>query len=334
MLVHVASPDRLGRIGGWGWALGYLGAIICLLIALLILSRPRHPLRAGQGGSGAYPGNCVIGSSLVRDLLHSSAEIRAGRQTAIRRYCRCRPRWTKSLWETLRSLRDYRDIWIFLIARMLYADGLATLFQFGGLYAAGTFGMSFAEIIQFGIALNVTAGLGAFGFAWVDDRIGAKPTCNFTRWSDRFRVCGFAGRGCYLVLGLCSGSRYFRRPVPVREPDSAHAHGASQKTHTAIRSLRIVWKSDKLPRPCRRSDGPRLPSIVNVRAWRRSLVSGSSALLCLHSSGPYLRAHLLPEDINRDGITAALDMPERPAVARRRPLHCCAYRMDRTLGAV
>jgi UMF1 family MFS transporter len=59
---------------------------------------------------------------------------------------------------------------------MLYADGLATLFQFGGLYAAGTFGMSFAEIIQFGIALNVTAGIGAFLFAWVDDWIGAKPT--------------------------------------------------------------------------------------------------------------------------------------------------------------
>ena len=44
---------------------------------------------------------------------------------------------------------------------MLYTDGLATLFQFGGLYAAGTFGMSLAKIIQFGITMNVTAGLGA-----------------------------------------------------------------------------------------------------------------------------------------------------------------------------
>ena len=51
-----------------------------------------------------------------------------------------------------------------------------TMFAFGGIYAAGTFGMSFEEIIQFGIALNVTAGLGAAGFAWLDDRIGSKQT--------------------------------------------------------------------------------------------------------------------------------------------------------------
>jgi UMF1 family MFS transporter len=65
---------------------------------------------------------------------------------------------------------------MFLLARMIYVDGLATLFQFGGLYAAGTFGMSFDAIIKFGIAMNVAAGAGAFGFAWVEDRIGAKQT--------------------------------------------------------------------------------------------------------------------------------------------------------------
>ena len=44
---------------------------------------------------------------------------------------------------------------------MIYTDGLNTLFAFGGIYAAGTFGMSMAEVIQFGILLNVTAGAGA-----------------------------------------------------------------------------------------------------------------------------------------------------------------------------
>src|SRR5690606_13058159 len=55
-------------------------------------------------------------------------------------------------------------------------DGLNTLFAVGGLYAAGTFGMSTEEIILFAIGLNVTAGLGAAGFAFVDDRFGPKPT--------------------------------------------------------------------------------------------------------------------------------------------------------------
>ena len=49
----------------------------------------------------------------------------------------------------------------FLLARMIYTDGLNTLFAFGGMYAAGTFGMTFSEIIIFGISINITAGIGA-----------------------------------------------------------------------------------------------------------------------------------------------------------------------------
>ena len=59
---------------------------------------------------------------------------------------------------------------------MIYTDGLNTLFAFGGIYAAGTFGFTFTEIIQFGIAINVTSGIGAATFAWIDDRIGPKKT--------------------------------------------------------------------------------------------------------------------------------------------------------------
>jgi UMF1 family MFS transporter len=81
-----------------------------------------------------------------------------------------------TLIDTLRRVRDYGHIVRFLIAHMMYAEGLNTLFAFGGIYAAGTFGMEFDELILFGIGLNVTAGLGAVAFAWVDDRIGPKRT--------------------------------------------------------------------------------------------------------------------------------------------------------------
>jgi UMF1 family MFS transporter len=71
---------------------------------------------------------------------------------------------------------DHREIAHYLIARMIYTDGLNTLFTFGGVYAAGTFGMGFRDILIFGIVLNVAAGLGAMTFAWVDDRLGPKRT--------------------------------------------------------------------------------------------------------------------------------------------------------------
>ena len=78
--------------------------------------------------------------------------------------------------DTFAHIGRYRQIGRFLIARMIYTDGLNTLFAFGGIYAAGTFGMGMAEVIRFGILLNVTAGLGALAFGWIDDWLGAKRT--------------------------------------------------------------------------------------------------------------------------------------------------------------
>jgi UMF1 family MFS transporter len=86
----------------------------------------------------------------------------------------------RTLAQTLREVRKHRVLMLFLLAQMLYADGLVTLFAFGGIYAAGTFGMALAEVIQFGILLNVTAGLGAACFARLDDRLGARPVIVFS----------------------------------------------------------------------------------------------------------------------------------------------------------
>jgi UMF1 family MFS transporter len=77
---------------------------------------------------------------------------------------------------TVGHLRRYREVVRFLVARLIYNDGLVTIFAFGGIYAAGTFGMEFGEVIVFGIALNVAAGLGAWAFGYFDDKLGGKAT--------------------------------------------------------------------------------------------------------------------------------------------------------------
>ena len=92
-----------------------------------------------------------------------------------------RPGWRPAICQDLvalaRTIREAaadRTLLRFLIARMLYTDGLTTLFAFGGIYAAGTFGMGAHDTLLLGIALNVTAGIGALGFALIEDRIGAR----------------------------------------------------------------------------------------------------------------------------------------------------------------
>src|SRR5690606_5038752 len=53
---------------------------------------------------------------------------------------------------------------------------LNTLFAFGGIYAAGTYGFSFQDVLLFGITINITAGIGAIALSWMDDYLGSKLT--------------------------------------------------------------------------------------------------------------------------------------------------------------
>ena len=177
MLPGLASAGRVGRLSGWGWALGYAGGLACLVIALfgfVEADPPPFGLDAGQAehvrvvAPLAALWFAAFGWPLfafVPDTPASGLPL----TVAIRR-------GLAMLWETFRDIRRYRVIFRFLIARLFFIDGLNTVFAFGGIYAAGTFGMDLARVILFGIALNLAAGLGAFAFAWVDDLIGAKRT--------------------------------------------------------------------------------------------------------------------------------------------------------------
>jgi UMF1 family MFS transporter len=77
---------------------------------------------------------------------------------------------------TFKNIRQYKELTRFLIARLFYNDGLITVFAFGGIYAAGTFGFTMQEIFLFAIILNITAGIGAFLMGFLDDIIGGKRT--------------------------------------------------------------------------------------------------------------------------------------------------------------
>jgi UMF1 family MFS transporter len=82
----------------------------------------------------------------------------------------------QELYTTFREIKKYRQILRFLIARLVYNDGLVTIFAFGGIYAAGTFDFTFQEIMTFGVVLNISAGLGALTMGFLDDAVGGKKT--------------------------------------------------------------------------------------------------------------------------------------------------------------
>jgi UMF1 family MFS transporter len=176
MLRPIAPPGYLGRISGWGWGSGYLGGLISLSIALFFIET--NVTWLGLGSSAAESVRICGPFVALWFLLFSwplfvftkdQPKKGTGIITAIKQ-------GITTLATTLRQLPRYRTVSYYLLARMIYNDGLNTIFAFGGIYAVGTFGMTPSEVIVFGIGMNVAAGMGAMGFAWVDDFIGAKPT--------------------------------------------------------------------------------------------------------------------------------------------------------------
>jgi UMF1 family MFS transporter len=77
---------------------------------------------------------------------------------------------------TFAQVRRYRQIVRFLVARLIYNDALVTIFAFGGIYAAETFGFTLEQVLIFGIVINLAAGAGAIALGFLDDAIGGKRT--------------------------------------------------------------------------------------------------------------------------------------------------------------
>lgn len=173
-LPHIAPKAYLGRISGWGWGAGYLGGIIALTIALVVFVRTKIPLDTQTAEQIRICGPFVAIWYLLFSLpfffvAHDIPSATHPLPTAIR------SGW-RELMRTLRKLPSEKNILLYLIAHMIYTDGLNTLFAFGGIYAAGTYGLSFEEVLVFGITMNITAGMGAIALGWLDDYLGSKAT--------------------------------------------------------------------------------------------------------------------------------------------------------------
>ncbi|MBV9248840.1 MAG: MFS transporter [Acetobacteraceae bacterium] len=175
MLPDVAGPRTIGRVSGMAWGCGYVGGLVCLGLCLVVLINPDPPL-FGLNRAQAEP--------IRATALFAAAwlAVFGWPVLAIRNTARPRP-WTEALRgglaelsAALRRAARHPGLLRFLLARMLYTDGLTTLFAFGGIYAAGTFGLDARGVLMLGIGLNITAGIGALSFAFLEDRIGAKTT--------------------------------------------------------------------------------------------------------------------------------------------------------------
>ena len=177
-LPELAPQDAIGRASGWSWGFGYAGGLVCLALALPMALAPDLLGVSTEEGFNYRAANLLVAiwfAVFSVPMLRLAFRLRPASRPRVPL-----PQAYRDVVATMREVRQYSEAAKLLLARLVYNDGLVTVFAFGGIYAAGTFGMSLTEVIIFGIAINVTAGAGALAFGFLDDRLGGKRTILIT----------------------------------------------------------------------------------------------------------------------------------------------------------
>jgi UMF1 family MFS transporter len=175
-LIKLAPANYLGRISGWAWGCGYLGGLLCLILSLYFLvdaSSSDWISHDDYANIRAVPLLVALWLMLFSLPLFFVVKQKNNKQLSFKKSITI---GIEQLVITLKGLTTQKDLLLFIIARILYIDGLNTLLALGGIYAAGSFKLSLSEVMLFGIIINITAGIGATLFALFDDWIGSKKT--------------------------------------------------------------------------------------------------------------------------------------------------------------
>lgn len=180
-LPEIASKERMGRISGFAWGLGYVGGLFALGLALLLLVQAETPVFgfSVEDGENIRATNLLVAAwfllfSIPTFLWVKDKNPAKGlfRKSIINSFAQLK--------NTFSDLKNYQQVARFLLARLVYNDALVTIFAFGGIYAAGVIGFSFEEIMLMGIVLNLSAGIGAFLMGYMDDRVGGEQTVKYS----------------------------------------------------------------------------------------------------------------------------------------------------------
>ena len=182
MMPTLVPRDKIGKLSGTGWAMGYVGGLVALIFM------------AGFVAADPGTGKTLLGLDPVMKLnaaMHEGDRL-VGPFSALWLLVFCLPLFLftpdaprhetngsvgdglRSFWSTVKGLPSHPEILTFLIARMIFSDGLTAIFVFGGIYGSAVFDWGLREQGMFGIIVVLAGAIGAFLGGFLDDKIGSK----------------------------------------------------------------------------------------------------------------------------------------------------------------
>jgi UMF1 family MFS transporter len=237
MMPTLVPPERIGRLSGTGWATGYVGGIVSLILVLGFLAANPETGRTLFGlvplfglDPVTHEGDRITGPLtaiwfmifvLPMFLLTPDYPAKRPVRAALRA-------GLTELKQTLGELPKQQSMAIFLLANMIYTDGLVSLFAFGGIYAAGTFGWHTIQIGTFGIILAIAGTLGAWLGGRLDDAFGPKRVIASSMMVLLLAV---------IAILLVDRDSIFFIKVAAPAPDGALFAGASERAYLVLGCL-------------------------------------------------------------------------------------------------
>jgi UMF1 family MFS transporter len=238
MMPMLVPKEKIGSLSGLGWATGYVGGMVSLIFSLAFLAGnpetgktllglvPAFGLDVAtrEGDRAMGPLTALWFVIFIIPLFVFTPDGKAGKKflPAIKHGLR-------EIAVTVREARHNRDLVYFLLANMIYTDGLLALFAFGGIYGAGTFGWGTIELGLFGILLTITGAFGAFFGGLLDDRLGAKKVVLGSLLV--LVIC------CFAILSVSRDSILFVVPVAPLAPNDGLFASTSERLYMALGGL-------------------------------------------------------------------------------------------------
>jgi UMF1 family MFS transporter len=205
-LPELADSRAMGRVSGWGWSFGYLGGLAALGICLWYITRSQN---RGFSAEHFVPVTMLITAAFFALaatptflFLKERALAQRGHQGA----------WQRLL-ETWRNSGRYLDLRRFLVCLLFYQAGITAVVALAAIYAEQAMKFTTQQTVTLILVVNITAALGAFGFGYLQDRIGHVRAVALTLvgWIVMVLLAGFSQNKETFWLaanlaGLCMGS--------------------------------------------------------------------------------------------------------------------------------